>query len=329
MDRKAKIALIGYGYWGPNLAKNLNLTNKVEFIGICEKNLKRLSCAKEVYGDKLYYTTDYKEILVNPLIDSVAIATPTSVSFSIVMEALDAGKHIFVEKPIALNTDQAILIRNKAIEKKRIVHCDHIMLYHPVIRYIKKIIEEGELGDLLYIDISRANLGPLRNDVNALLDLAVHDLAVIDFLSNGEKVNKISSLGQTCFGQQETLTYLTIKYETFIAHIKSSWISPIKERKTVIAGTKKMVIFDDVERDKLMIYDRGFDIQMADEYGAYEYNIRMGDIYLPHIQEEDALRNSIEHFIECLEQGKESLSGPKSSIHVMEVLDCALTQLKA
>lgn len=323
-----KIALIGYGYWGPNLAKNLNLSDKVEFIGICERDPKRLKLARSLYGDGLMYTTEYKELLDNANVEAVAIATPTSVSFSIVMDALNAKKDVFVEKPIAVNAENAQLIENQAIRNGCIVHCDHIMLYHPVIRYIKKMIDDGELGKLLYIDISRANLGPLRKDVNVLLDLAVHDLAVIDFLSNGENTNKISATGEACFGQQETLSYLTIKYETFIAHIKSSWISPVKERKTVIAGTKKMVMFNDIEKDKLTIYDKGFEIQMSEEYGTYEYNIRTGDIFLPYIKEEDSLRNSIEHFVQCGEQKRESLSGPKSSIRVMKILDSALAQLE-
>jgi len=261
-------------------------------------------------------------------LEGVVIATPTAVSYQIVMDFLSAGKHVFVEKTIAINAENARNIENKAKEMGLTVHCDHIMLYHPIVRYIKNMIDTGELGELLYIDVSRVNLGPLHKDVNALLDLAVHDIAVIDYLSGGQTVEEMSAMGHTCFGKQETLTYLTIKYEKFIAHIKSSWISPVKERKMLVAGTKKMVIFDDLEMDKLVIYDRGFDLQMSEEYGEYEYHIRLGDINLPHIQQEDALRNSIEHFVECAEKKEASLSGTESSIRVMEILDEALKKLK-
>jgi len=323
-----KLALIGYGYWGPNIARNLNLSDKVEFYGVSELNAIRLEKAKSVYGEKLIYTDDYHVFLKNEMLEGVVIATPTAVSYQIVMDFLSAGKHVFVEKPIAINAENARNIENKAKEMGLTVHCDHIMLYHPIVRYIKNMIDTGELGELLYIDVSRVNLGPLHKDVNALLDLAVHDIAVIDYLSGGQTVEEMSAMGHTCFGKQETLTYLTIKYEKFIAHIKSSWISPVKERKMLVAGTKKMVIFDDLEMDKLVIYDRGFDLQMSEEYGEYEYHIRLGDINLPHIQQEDALRNSIEHFVECAEKKEASLSGTESSIRVMEILDEALKKLK-
>lgn len=323
-----KIALIGYGYWGPNLARNINSIASMDFVGICECNKERLERARSVYGDALIYTDDYHVFLEDPEINAVAIATPTKVSYGIAMDALEAGKHIFIEKPIASNSEKAENIKAQAEKHKAIVHCDHIMLYHPVIRYIKSMMDTGELGDLLYIDIARVNLGPLRQDVNALLDLAVHDIALIDFLSNGEEFDKVSALGQTCYGRQETLTYLTIKYKNFIAHIKSSWISPVKERRTIIAGTKKMVIFDDMLSDKLAIYDRGFDIQMAEEYGEYEYHIRTGDLYYPHIQQEDALRNSLLHFENCVKEKRESLSGTVHSLKVMKVLDEAMRQLE-
>lgn len=322
-----KVALIGYGYWGPNLAKNLNLIPDIEFAGICDTDEKKLDRARNLYGDSVTYVDDYHLYLEDKSIEAVVIATQTDVSYKIAMDSLASGKHIFIEKPIASTTERAKNIMNLAKEKHLIVHCDHIMIYHPAIRYIKNMIERGELGDLLYIDISRVNLGPLRKDVNALLDLAVHDLAIIDYLAEGQKCTKVSAMGQTCFGKQETHTYLSLKYESFVAMIKSSWISPIKERKTVIAGTKKMVIFDDVINDKLAVYDRGFNIQMAEEYGTYEYNVRSGDIFYPHLPVEDALRNSIYHFLECILEGRESLSGPSHAYKVMEILENGISQL--
>lgn len=327
-ERKLKIALIGFGYWGPNLARNIKSMGRNILYGIAEMNEERLENAKAIYGDAIEYTTDYREFINKREIDAVVIATQTTFSFQIAMDAMKKGKHIFIEKPIASNVEKAKIIQKEAQMRGLIVHCDHIMLYHPVIRYIKRMIDEGELGDLMYIDISRINLGPIRKDVNALLDLAVHDIAVIDYLSGGQRASKIFAVGQACFGRQETLTYLSIKYPTFIAHINSSWVSPVKERKSVFAGSKRMVVFDDMAVDKLTIYDHGFETKISSEYGEYEYKARMGDIYLPHIQHEDALRNSIEHFISCVETGRESLSGTEHSIKVMEILDSALEQIK-
>ena len=167
------------------------------------------------------------------------------------------------------------------------------------------------------------NLGPIRKDVNALMDLAVHDVAVIDWLSDGMEPKSLSAFGETPFGRQETLTYLTMKYDGFIAHLKSSWVSPLKVRQTVIAGTKKMVIFDDMSSEKVKIYDCGIDVIPAKEYEDYAFLNRRGDIYIPNIEFEDSLQNSLEFFENCVQNGEQSLSGPDASLRVMKVLEWA------
>lgn len=324
-----KVALIGYGYWGPNLARKLNVNQDIEFVGICELDEGKLDKARSVYGDRLFYESDYKKVIDNWSLDAVAIAVPTEYSFGIAMSALEAGKHVFIEKPIASTIERAQKLIEKARENNLVIHCDHIMIYHPVIRYIKNMIQKGELGELLYIDITRTNLGPIRSDINAMMDLAVHDVAVINYLADNPDFEELSAMGKVCYGTQETLTFLNIRYKNFIASIKSSWISPVKERRTVIAGTKKMVVFDDAAIDnKLVIYDKGIDIQRSEEYGEYEVHMRLGDIVIPHINSEDALQNSISHFVECIKECKESLSGPEQSIRVMKVLEEASRQLK-
>jgi len=324
-----RVVLIGYGYWGPNLARNLNANKDIEFVGICELDKVKLDKARGVYGDRLFYELDYKKALDNWTFDAVAIAVPTEYSFEIAMSALEAGKHVFIEKPIASTVERAQKLINKARENGLVIHCDHIMIYHPVINYIKRMIQKGELGDLLYIDITRTNLGPIRSDINAMMDLAVHDIAVINYLADNPNFEDLSAMGKVCYGKQETLTFLNIRYNNFIASIKSSWISPVKERRTVIAGTRKMVVFDDVAVDnKLTIYDKGIDIQGSEEYGEYEVHTRLGDIMIPHINNEDALQNSVKHFVECIKESKESLSGPEQSIRVMKVLEEAARQLR-
>lgn len=323
------IALIGYGYWGPNLAKNIKDLAGTNLVGICEADTLRLERARQVFGNGIEYTNDYKKIISSPEVDAVAVATQTEPSYQIVIDALEAGKHVFIEKPIASTVERAQNIKKVAEKKGLVVHCDHIMIYNPVIRYIKNMIDNGELGDILYIDVSRINLGPIRKDVNAMLDLAVHDIAVIDFLSGGQEPIDLSVMGQALFGKQESLTYLTLKYPSFIAHIKSSWVSPLKERRTMIAGTKKMVVFDDIKiSEKLTIYNHGIEIKSGQEYGTYEFETRTGDIVIPHILNEDSLRNSIAHFVSCIEQGKVSLSGAEHSLRVMKILESGLEGLK-
>jgi predicted dehydrogenase len=324
------IGLIGYGYWGPNLARNIADTDGVKLYAICEMNSGRMQRAKSLYGGNVeLYTDEYRTILECTEIDAVVIATQTEPSYQIIMDALDAGKHCFIEKPIASTVERAENIQANARQHGLIVHCDHIMVFNPIIRYVKAMLDSGELGDLMYIDISRINLGPIRKDVNAMLDLAVHDIAVIDYLSSGQTPLTLSALGQVLYGDQESITYLTLKYPQFIAHIKSSWVSPLKERRMMIAGTKKMVIFDDVKlTEKLMIYNHGFDVTNYEEYGHYEVETRTGDIFIPNIKNEDSLKNSVMHFIECINNGQASLTGTEHSIRVMKILEEAMMGLR-
>lgn len=322
-----KAVQIGYGYWGANIAQKLIASKEFDLVGLCEVDEKRQLRAGEVLPESVVIEKDYRIFLNDNTIQAFIIATQTEFSFTVALDAMKSGKHIFIEKPIATTTNRAIELQKIAKENNLIIHCDHIMLYHPVIRQIKRMIENDELGKILYIDVSRLNLGPVRKDVNAMLDLAVHDLAVIDFLSDGEKALHLSAFGETAIGNQETLTYLTIQYSEFVAHIKSSWVSPVKERRTIIAGTKKMVVFDDMLTNKLTIYDCGLEVKQGSEYGSYEFLARTGDIFIPNIPFEDSLQNSLEHFASCIYAEKESLSGAEHSIRVMRILEAAMKEL--
>lgn len=323
------IVQVGYGYWGPNISRNIGSIPTMNLHAVCDMNPDRLGSAKGQLGDGPIYTTDYEQYLTDPNVDAFALAIQTDASFDIAKKIMNAGKHLFIEKPMASTAKKAEELFALAMEKGVVLHCDHIMVYHPIIRYIKQLIDSGELGELMYIDVSRMNLGPIRMDVNAMLDLAVHDLAVIDYLSGGAEAIKVDAMGEKRYGNQETLTYLTIRYEGFIAHVKSSWISPIKERRTMIGGTKKMAIFDDMRfMDKLSIYDHGIIHRDTSRgYGLYEYEARSGDILIPYIPNEDSLRNSLMHFHECIEEGKQSLSDGKQAIKVLKVLDMARERL--
>ncbi len=198
-----------------------------------------------------------------------------------------------------------------------------------MVRYIKKMIDNGELGDVIYIDISRINLGPIRKDINAMLDLAVHDIAVIDYLLGGFEPEYLDIVGTKFCGKQENITYLTMKSGEKLVNINSSWISPVKVRTTTIGGTKKMVVFDDLAINKLKIYDSGIDVIQGEIYGDYEFKTRVGDVFMPHISFEDSLLNSLEHFADCIVKRKESMSGPEQCIRVMKILEWAQNILKS
>lgn len=321
-----RVALIGYGYWGPNVARQLNANRKVDFVAICDKKPERLAKARQLYVEKVAYLEDHRAVMADPSIQAVCLAVETSAHHALAREALLAGKHVYVEKPFTSTVAEAEDLKALAEERGLTIHVDHIMIYHPCIRKIKEIIDSGELGDILYIDAQRMNLGQIKKDVSAMWDLAVHDLSIIEYLAGSREPFFVSAVGEKHYNPKETLTFLTLRYEGFVAHIKSSWISPLKERKLIVAGTRKMVVFDDIKAsEKLSVYDKGVDVVSGDniEYEDYAVKTRSGDVWIPFIPEQDALFNSVDHFVSCVETGKPSQSGSDAAIRVIRVLETA------
>lgn len=317
------IALIGFGYWGPNVAKNIHANKELNLYSICDYKEDRLGKAKSIYIEQTTYETEYKNLLSNPEIEAIAIAVETSGHYSLVKDALLAGKHVYVEKPFTSTVKEAQELEKLANELGLIIHVDHIMIFHPIIRKIKSLISNGELGEILYIDAMRMNLGQIKKDVSAMWDLAVHDLAIIDYFMDGQEPFYVNSVGEKYYNPKESLCFLTLRYEGFISHIQSSWISPLKERKLIVAGTKKMVVFDDLKSDKLSVYDKGVDIISGEdiEYHDYAVKTREGDIWIPYIKQEDALYNSINHFKESIETKAQSISSPSQAIRLQSILE--------
>lgn len=318
-----EVALIGYGYWGPNVARNLFNNQKVKLHSICDYDESRLEKAKKVYVEQVNYEEDYKKLLENEAIKAIAIAVETSSHFKLAKEALLSGKDIYVEKPFTSTVEEAQELADLSKELGRIIHVDHIMIFHPIIQKINDLLESGELGDILYIDAMRMNLGQIKKDVSAMWDLAVHDLSIIDFLSKGKNPYYVSCVGEKIYNPKESLVFLNLRYDGFMAHIQSSWISPLKERKLIVAGTKKMVVFDDMKTDeKLMVYDKGVNILSGEnvEYEDYVVKTREGDVLIPYVPAGDALFNSLDHFIDCVSHKKESISGSQQAIRLLEIL---------
>jgi predicted dehydrogenase len=320
------VALIGYGYWGPNVAQQLNANKRVNFKILCDKKSDRLTKACSLYGKQIVYETSFDKVIADLSIDAVFLAVETSAHFDLARKALLAGKHVYVEKPFTSTVAEAEELKRIAIEQNRIIHVDHIMVYHPYIKKIKEIIDSGELGEILYFDAQRMNLGQIKKDVSAMWDLAVHDLSIIEYLAGSKEPFYISAVGEKYYNPKETLTFLTLRYDGFVAHIKSSWISPLKERRLIVAGTKKMIVFDDMKgTEKLMIYDKGVDVISGEniEYSDYVVRTRTGDVCSPFISNEDALFNSVDHFLRCIFENRSSLSGPDAAIHVIRILEAA------
>lgn len=320
------IALIGFGYWGPNVARNININKNLNLYAICDYKIDRIEKAKNTYVAQTTYEHDYKKLLSNPDIHAIAIAVETSSHYQLTKEALLAGKHVYVEKPFTSTVEEAKELRALADKLGLIIHVDHIMIFHPVIKKIKTLIEHNEIGDILYIDAMRMNLGQIKKDVSAMWDLAIHDLSIIDYLTNGKEPHYISAIGEKYYNPKESLCFLTMRYDGFISHIQSSWLSPLKERKIIIAGTKKMVVYDDMKMsEKVMIYDKGVNIISGTniEYHDYVIKTREGDVWSPFIPQEDALFNSINHFYESITNSKKSIADPNQAIRLLEILEIA------
>jgi predicted dehydrogenase len=323
------IALVGFGYWGPNVARNLYNNPEINFSYICDKKTDRLEKARSIYVGQVNYISDYNVILNDTHIDGVALAVETGAHFELAKQALEAGKHIYIEKPFTSTVAEALELKTIAEKAKRIIHIDHIMMYHSYIQKIKELYDSGDLGDVIYFDASRMNLGQIKEDVNAMWDLAIHDLSILDYLFSPGRPDVIDAIGHKSINKSEVTTFLLLKYVGLIANIKSNWLSPIKERKLIIAGTKKMLVYDDVSMiEKLKIYDSGLISKIdSSDYSAYVVKTRTGDILSPEIKTSDALYSSIDHFIKCIDTGKESLSNPDQGIRLLKILEAANKRL--
>jgi len=319
-----KTLLIGFGYWGPNIAKNLKASSNFELTAICDISETNLARARGIYGDEVNYFTDWRKALETDRLEVCAVALRNKPQQEVSTAVLKHGLHLFIEKPMATNMEDALNLKELAANHKRLIHVDHLLIYNPFIRRIKHLIDCGELGDLIYFESNRANLGPhIKKDMNAMWDLAVHDIAVLDYFSGGKKPLTVNCVGQSKFGNEEVITYLTLKFDTFAAMIKSNWFSPVKERTMIVSGDKKMVIFDEAkESEKLAIYDKGIDLTDTSyqTYGHLEAKMRMGDVLLPNISPEDALLNGLNHFSECIKTNRHSDSDEEAAIRILDIL---------
>lgn len=325
------IGLIGFGYWGPNVAKNIYKNPKINLKWICDKDQARTKKAEEIYVGETFYTSEYADLLNDKELDAIAIALGTSFHFKFAKEALMAGKNIYVEKPFTSSVEEAEILKELANKMNLKIHVNHIMVYHPIVRKIKDLITSGDIGDILYIDAMRMNLGQIRKDVSAMWDLAVHDLTIIDFLTGGVEPNYVAAIGEKLYNPKESISFLSLRYPSFISHIQSSWISPLKERKLIVAGSKKMIVFDDMKSsEKLMIYDKGVNVIRNEdiEYGEYEIKTRDGDVWIPYIEHEDALFNSLEAFRSAVKNGTDIITCPNQAIRIQKILEKADKAIK-
>ena len=323
--RMIKVGVIGYGYWGPNLVRNFAEMPDSQMVAVSDLHPKRLAKATARYP-AIEATTNYKDLLNDPQIDAIVIATPVSSHFELALQSLRAGKHVLVEKPMTSTADEAKRLIEEADRQKRVLMVDHTFIYTGSVQKIREIINNGELGEIYYYDAMRVNLGLFQHDVNVIWDLAVHDLSILDYLFKfkpyGVSVTGISHID----GQPENIAYATLFFnECFIAHIHVNWLAPVKVRRTLIGGSRKMIVYDDLEpSEKIKIYDKGIMVNNSAE-NVYEMLIgyRTGDMWAPQLNMTEALKTEVKHFIQCIDEGERPITDGESGLRVVRILEAA------
>ncbi|WP_428561282.1 MAG: Gfo/Idh/MocA family protein [Solidesulfovibrio sp. DCME] len=324
------IGVIGYGYWGPNLVRNFMAQPDCRVVMVSDLRPGRLAAVRRA-SPSVAVTQDYRELLRNPDIHGVAIATPVGSHAALAMEALAAGKHILVEKPLTDNSDDAKRLVDEAARRNLTLMVDHTFVYMGAVRKIHDLVSSGELGDLYYYDSTRVNLGLFQCDVNVFWDLAVHDLSIMDYILP-EKPVRVAATGiRNVPGRPENLGYLTVFYDSpLIAHINVNWLSPVKLRQTLISGTRKMVVFDDLHpSEKIKIYDSGITMECgSDDAYAISIGYRTGDMLAPCYDRTEALARETGHFLECLRGQATPFTSGEMGLRIVRILEAANRSLE-
>lgn len=325
-----RVGLIGYGYWGPNLVRNFAELPDVEVVGIADLDTQKLALAQRRHTH-IYATTHYRELLRDPTIDAILVATPVATHFPLGMETLRAGKHLWLEKPMAETPAQARKLEAEANRRKLVVHVDHTFLFTGAVQEIGERVRTGQLGDLLYYDSTRVNLGLFQRDVSVIADLAVHDFAILDYLLQQHPI-AVSASGANHFaGLPESLAYITLFYQSgMIAHTNVSWLAPVKIRQILIGGSERMITYDDLQpSEKVKIYDKGVHFT-EDPEAIQEMRVgyRTGDMLAPKLSGHEALQSAARHFIDRITSGVPAISGADMGARVVEVLDAATRSMR-
>jgi len=290
---------------------------------------QRLDMAKARYP-AIDVTSDYRRLLSNPEIDAIAIATPVASHFELAEQALRAGKHVFIEKPLTETAEQAERLIAEADKRSLVLHVDHTFIYTGAVRKIRELVASGELGDLYYYDSVRVNLGLFQRDVNVVWDLAVHDLSIMDYVFPTTPT-AVSATGVSHVpGKPANIAFLTLFFENnAIAHLHVNWLAPVKVRRTLIGGSRKMIVYDDLEpSEKIKVYDKGITLNGGKE-SVYQALIgyRTGDMWAPQLEVKEALREEGQHFVRCITEGEVSLSGGDAGLRVVRLLEAATQSL--
>jgi predicted dehydrogenase len=318
-----RFGVIGYGYWGPNIVRNLRALEGCQVVGICDQTpaaRKRIQAANP--GIPVH--SDAQELIQSPEVDAIAVITPVWTHYELTKAALENGKHVFVEKPFTSKTTQAEELINLAEQKNLQIMVDHTFLFTGAVRRIKKLLAEGALGKLYYYDSTRVNLGLFQHDCNVIWDLAPHDLSIMNHLLHKD-AEAISATGQSHLNDHEDIAFITAYYpDKMIAHVNVNWISPVKVRTTLIGGEKKMLVWNDLEADeKLKVYDKGVDVKSQEGVYNLLVSYRSGDMWAPQVEQVEALKLELTYFVECIQNGAKPFNGGCAGLKVVRMLEAA------
>jgi predicted dehydrogenase len=318
-----RFGVIGYGYWGPNVVRNLDHIEGSKVVAVSDKSPTALKRVAKAYPHVMV-SPDSADLISSPDIDAIAVVTPVWTHYELTKAALENGKHVFVEKPFTSNAAQAEELINLAARKNLKIMVDHTFLFTGAVKKIGQLLEDGTLGNIYYYDSTRVNLGLFQHDINVIWDLATHDLAIIDHLIK-DAPEAISATGQNHLNGYEDIAFLTIYFPNkVIAHINVNWISPVKVRTTLIGGEKKMLVWNDLEVDeKLKIYDKGVDVKSQEGVYNLLVSYRSGDMWAPQVEQIEALKMELNYFIDCIREDTTPFNDGCAGLKVVRMLEAA------
>ncbi len=323
-----KVGIIGLGYWGPNLLRNFMAQPDVEEVIACDQRIERLQFIKAKFPSA--HLTENASEVINGDADIIVIATPVYTHYELAKKSLEAGKHIWVEKPFTATTAEGEALIALAEQKNLKIFVDHTFIYTGAVRKMKELVEKGELGKILYFDSERINLGLFQRDVNVVWDLAPHDLSIMNYVLGDHKIEAVCSNGIANFNGKENIAHLSIYFEdNCFAHFHVNWTSPVKIRRMIVGGDKKMLVFDDMENfEKIKVYDSGVDFKTQESIHEALVQYRIGDMFSPKINQTEALAMGAREFIDAIKENRKPLTDGVDGLNVVRILEASSESIK-
>src|SRR4051812_42066739 len=323
-----KFGVVGYGYWGPNVVRNLDRLEEAELVAVCDKSPAARRKVAKAFPHVLV-TDDAAELMCSPDIDAIAVVTPVWTHYELARTALENGKHVFVEKPFTSSSFQAQELIELAARKNLQIMVDHTFLFTGAVRKIRELLDENALGKLFYYDSTRVNLGLFQHDVNVIWDLAPHDLSIMDHVIQ-QRPEAIVATGQSHLNGHEDVAFITLYFpDKIIAHINVNWLSPVKMRTTLIGGEKKMLVWNDLTTDEqVRVYDKG--VSVSSREGVYNLlvNYRSGDMWAPRLERAEALTHELSYFVDCITKDETPVNDGHAGYRVVKMLEASSESIR-